>query len=67
MAVAYGVGKEAVDRMAADMALELKPFGITCISLWPGMAQTELVVAGKDDMPEGGTVTKVCQLFDSSN
>jgi NAD(P)-dependent dehydrogenase (short-subunit alcohol dehydrogenase family) len=60
LAVAYGVGKEAVDRMAADMALELKPQGITCISLWPGLAQTEFVVADRKNFPEsGGTVTKV--------
>uniref|UniRef100_A0A914BZF0 Dehydrogenase/reductase SDR family member 1 n=1 Tax=Acrobeloides nanus TaxID=290746 RepID=A0A914BZF0_9BILA len=40
--VPYGVGKAAIDRMAADMALELKPFGITVVSLWPGTVQTEV-------------------------
>lgn len=39
--VAYGVGKEAMDRMAADMAIELKTHGVACISLWPGAVRTE--------------------------
>jgi NAD(P)-dependent dehydrogenase (short-subunit alcohol dehydrogenase family) len=51
--------------MAADMALELKPFGVTCVSLWPGVAQTELFVAEKDNLQEGGPVTKVgkCSIY----
>ncbi|MAE93094.1 MAG: short-chain dehydrogenase [Deltaproteobacteria bacterium] len=39
--VPYGVGKAAVDRMAKDMAVELGPFGVTCVSLWPGVVRTE--------------------------
>ena len=39
--LAYGVGKAAVDRMAKDMAVELQPFGVTCVSLWPGVVRTE--------------------------
>jgi dehydrogenase/reductase SDR family protein 1 len=39
--VPYGVGKAAVDRMAKDMAVELQPFGVTCVSFWPGVVQTE--------------------------
>ncbi len=34
--VAYGVGKSACDRLAADMAVELKPDNITSLSVWPG-------------------------------
>ncbi|RXN03443.1 dehydrogenase reductase SDR family member 1 [Labeo rohita] len=41
--VAYGVGKAACDRMAADMAIELKKRGVVSVSLWPGLVQTELV------------------------
>lgn len=40
---AYGVGKAAVDRMARDMAVELRPFDVTCVSLWPGVVRTELM------------------------
>lgn len=39
--VAYGVGKTACDRLAADMAQELKPHGVTSLSLWPGIVGTE--------------------------
>ena len=39
--VAYGTGKSACDRLAADMALELKPFNVASISLWPGIVGTE--------------------------
>lgn len=34
--VAYGVAKAAVDRLASDMAEELKPYGIASVSLYPG-------------------------------
>jgi NAD(P)-dependent dehydrogenase (short-subunit alcohol dehydrogenase family) len=39
--VAYGTGKSACDRLAADMAAELKPFNVASISLWPGIVGTE--------------------------
>jgi dehydrogenase/reductase SDR family protein 1 len=39
--VPYGVGKAAVDRMAKDMSVELRPYGITAVSLWPGVVRTE--------------------------
>ncbi len=38
---AYGVGKAACDRLAADMAVELKPDNITSVSIWPGIVGTE--------------------------
>ncbi len=39
--VAYGVGKAAVDRLAADMAIQLKPFGVATTSIYPGVVRTE--------------------------
>ena len=39
--VAYGVAKCAVDRLAKDMAVELKQEGIATVSLWPGVVMTE--------------------------
>ena len=39
--VVYGVGKAAVDRMAKDMAVELAPHQVTCVSFWPGVVRTE--------------------------
>jgi NAD(P)-dependent dehydrogenase (short-subunit alcohol dehydrogenase family) len=41
--VPYGVGKAACDRLAADMAMELKQYNVTSISLWPGIVGTELL------------------------
>ena len=42
--VAYGVSKAATDKMTADMAVELKPHGITVVSLYPGLVRTEKVM-----------------------
>jgi NAD(P)-dependent dehydrogenase (short-subunit alcohol dehydrogenase family) len=41
LAVAYGVGKAALDRMTVDMAHELRPHNIAVISLWLGLIATE--------------------------
>ena len=41
---AYGVSKAATDKLTADMAFELKPFGVTVVSLYPGMVRTEKVM-----------------------
>ncbi len=38
---AYGTGKAACDRLAADMAVELKPHNVASISIWPGIVGTE--------------------------
>ena len=42
--VAYGVSKAATDKMAADMATELKRHGVTVVSLYPGLVRTEKVM-----------------------
>ena len=42
--VAYGVSKAATDKMTADMATELKRYGVTVVSLYPGMVRTEKVM-----------------------
>ena len=43
--VAYGVSKAATDKMTAHMAAELQPHGVAVVSLYPGMARTEKVMA----------------------
>jgi len=48
-AVAYGSGKSACDRLAADMAVELKPFQVASLSLWPGIVGTEQMSRFVDD------------------
>lgn len=42
--VAYGVSKAATDKMTADMATELRPYGVTVVSLYPGLVRTEKVM-----------------------
>lgn len=44
LSVPYGVSKAGADRMARDMAMELRPHGVTVLSLWPGVVKTEDVV-----------------------
>jgi NAD(P)-dependent dehydrogenase (short-subunit alcohol dehydrogenase family) len=39
--VVFGTCKSAVDRMARDMAVELKPYGVASLSLWLGLTFTE--------------------------
>ena len=41
---AYGAGKSACDRLAADMAVELKPDNIASIAIWPGIVGTEQII-----------------------
>ncbi|MEA5472069.1 SDR family NAD(P)-dependent oxidoreductase [Spirulina sp. 06S082] len=40
--VPYGVGKSSCDRLASDMAQELKQYNVTSISVYPGIVGTEM-------------------------
>jgi NAD(P)-dependent dehydrogenase (short-subunit alcohol dehydrogenase family) len=42
--VAYGVSKAATDKLTADTAHELRPHGVTVVSLYPGLVRTEKVM-----------------------
>jgi dehydrogenase/reductase SDR family member 1 len=42
--VAYGVSKAATDKMTMDMSAELRPHGVTVVSLYPGLVRTEKVM-----------------------
>src|SRR5207253_8521181 len=42
--VAYGVSKAATDKMTADMAAELKSYGVAVVSLYPGLVRTEKIM-----------------------
>lgn len=57
--VAYGVGKCAIDRLARDMAYQLKKHGVASISLYPGLVKTEsnmkMLKDGNWDEASGGT------------
>ncbi|KHN84377.1 Dehydrogenase/reductase SDR family member 1 [Toxocara canis] len=66
--VAYGVGKCAVDRMAADMANELRTENVAIVSLWPGAVRTELfkkvVDSGKYDNSSDPQVRKMRKFLE---
>lgn len=47
---AYSAGKSACDRLAADMAYELKPYNIASISLYPGIVGTEHITSMAEQM-----------------
>ena len=59
--VLFGTSKSAVDRMARDMAIELKPHNIASVSLWQGLTMTELAkrnLAQKAEL-KGAAATQV--------
>jgi NAD(P)-dependent dehydrogenase (short-subunit alcohol dehydrogenase family) len=41
----YGIAKAATDKLTADAAHELRPHGVTVVSLYPGLVRTEAVLA----------------------
>ncbi len=51
---AYAAAKAATDRLAADMAHELKPYHVAVVALYPGLVRTE-------------SVLRFAQYFDLSN
>lgn len=42
--VVYGISKAATDKLTADIAHELRPHGVSAISLYPGLVRTEAVL-----------------------
>jgi len=41
----YGISKAATDKFTADAAHELRPHGVSVVSLYPGLVRTEAVLA----------------------
>ncbi|HEX9565228.1 MAG TPA: SDR family NAD(P)-dependent oxidoreductase [Gemmatimonadaceae bacterium] len=41
----YGIAKAATDKLTSDAAVELRPHGVTMVSLYPGLVRTEAVLA----------------------
>lgn len=56
--VAYGVSKVGLDKMAADMAVDLADTGVTTLSLWPGLVRTETLLAAGIEEIEGFPVAE---------
>ena len=40
---AYGAAKAGTDKMTFDMASELAPHGVACVSIWPGLIYTDML------------------------
>jgi NAD(P)-dependent dehydrogenase (short-subunit alcohol dehydrogenase family) len=49
--VIFGTCKTGTDRMARDMAIELKPHGVASLSLWQGFTYTERAVENLKKVP----------------
>jgi NAD(P)-dependent dehydrogenase (short-subunit alcohol dehydrogenase family) len=49
---AYGAHKAGMDKIAADMAVDFRPFGVSAISIWMGVVLTERVQQIIDRGPE---------------
>lgn len=49
--------------MSQDMAIELKPYGVSVVSLWPGVTRTELSkLFNIDNLVAATGMTKVCVI-----
>lgn len=60
--VAYGTGKSACDRLAADMAVELKSHNIASLSIWPGIVATENMLRMTELAESENTGERVSQI-----
>jgi NAD(P)-dependent dehydrogenase (short-subunit alcohol dehydrogenase family) len=49
---AYGAHKAGLDKFAADMAVDFRPFGVAAVSIWMGAVLTERVQQIIDSAPE---------------
>lgn len=64
--VVFGMCKSAVDRMARDMAIELKPHKIASLSMWLGLTFTERAARNLDRDPAMKSQTVTNPLVGSS-
>jgi NAD(P)-dependent dehydrogenase (short-subunit alcohol dehydrogenase family) len=53
--VGFRVAKVADDRLAADMAEQLRPHGVASVSLYPGVVRTEAIMQVADRLDLGGS------------
>ncbi|MGE3304085.1 MAG: SDR family NAD(P)-dependent oxidoreductase [Hyphomonadaceae bacterium] len=47
----FGVQKAAVDKLAKDMAHDLRPHNVAAVSIWPGFIKSEKIQARPDRLP----------------
>jgi len=48
----YGATKAGTNKMAADMAVDLKPFNVASVAYWPGFVATERIEPMRQHMSE---------------
>ncbi len=60
---AYGAGKAACDRLAADIAVELKPYNVASLSIWPGIVGTEHISRLASELDEKNVTDPRNSLF----
>ncbi len=60
---AYGAGKSACDRLAADMAVELKSHSVASVSIWPGIVGTEHISSMADEIKEKNISDPQSRIF----
>ena len=53
MGVSYGVGKAGVEKLTTDTAKELRPHGVSVVSIWPGMCKSENRLVNAETLPDG--------------
>ena len=49
---AYGACKAGIDKLGHDMAHDFKPYGVTVVTLWPGVVATEKTQAAAQAEPD---------------
>lgn len=58
---AYGAHKASLDKFAADMAVDFRPFGVTIVSIWMGAVLTERLQQIIDSGPELGYLADIAE------
>jgi NAD(P)-dependent dehydrogenase (short-subunit alcohol dehydrogenase family) len=58
---AYGAHKAGLDKFAADMAVDFRPFGVSAVSIWMGVVLTERVQQIIDSGPEFGYLGEMAE------
>jgi NAD(P)-dependent dehydrogenase (short-subunit alcohol dehydrogenase family) len=58
---AYGAHKASLDKFAADMAVDFRPFGVAAVSIWMGAVLTERLREIIDGAPELGYLTGIAE------
>ena len=58
---AYGAHKASLDKFAADMGVDFRPFGVAVVSIWMGAVLTERLQQIIDSAPELAYLTEIAE------